>query len=100
MIWRPPRSTRTDTLFPYTSLFRSERRGLASTEQVVQCGPAELLRTDRHGNRVVGEAEHAQHVFPGISELGALSRIGADEGQHRGVVGLQDRKSTRLNSSH
>src|SRR3546814_4994620 len=27
MIRRPPRSTRTDTLFPYTTLFRSERRG-------------------------------------------------------------------------
>src|SRR3546814_15431377 len=24
MIWRPPRSTRPDTLFPYTTLFRSE----------------------------------------------------------------------------
>src|SRR3546814_1611877 len=24
MIWRPPRSTRTDTLFPYTTLFRSK----------------------------------------------------------------------------
>src|SRR3546814_9747214 len=27
MIRRPPRSTRTDTLFPYTTLFRSEVRG-------------------------------------------------------------------------
>src|SRR3546814_20593080 len=27
MIRRPPRSTRTDTLFPYTTRFRSERRG-------------------------------------------------------------------------
>src|SRR3546814_3149652 len=27
MIRRPPRSTRTDTLFPYTTLFRSERAG-------------------------------------------------------------------------
>src|SRR3546814_16950970 len=27
MIRRPPRSTRTDTLFPYTTLFRSKRRG-------------------------------------------------------------------------
>src|SRR3546814_13388638 len=27
MIRRPPRSTRTDTLFPYTTLFRSESRG-------------------------------------------------------------------------
>src|SRR3546814_13539244 len=29
MIRRPPRSTRTDTLFPYTTLFRSGRRGRA-----------------------------------------------------------------------
>src|SRR3546814_9227082 len=28
MIRRPPRSTRTDTLFPYTTLFRSQRRDL------------------------------------------------------------------------
>src|SRR3546814_5154105 len=27
MIRRPPRSTRTDTLFPYTTLFRSKERG-------------------------------------------------------------------------
>src|SRR3546814_8280846 len=30
MIRRPPRSTRTDTLFPYTTLFRSYRRDLTS----------------------------------------------------------------------
>src|SRR3546814_7513965 len=30
MIRRPPRSTLTDTLFPYTTLFRSERRKSAS----------------------------------------------------------------------
>src|SRR3546814_9419598 len=29
MIRRPPRSTRTDTLFPYTTLFRSERPGIS-----------------------------------------------------------------------
>src|SRR3546814_15250095 len=29
MIRRPPRSTRTDTLFPYTTLFRSRRGGSA-----------------------------------------------------------------------
>src|SRR3546814_18176082 len=28
MIRRPPRSTRTDTLFPYTTLFRSNKRGI------------------------------------------------------------------------
>src|SRR3546814_9700992 len=30
MIRRPPRSTRTDTLFPYTTLFRSPFRGIVS----------------------------------------------------------------------
>src|SRR3546814_10680253 len=29
MIRRPPRSTRTDTLFPYTTLFRSWKEGLS-----------------------------------------------------------------------
>src|SRR3546814_4832477 len=33
MIRRPPRSTRTDTLFPYTTLFRSDRH-LAGGESV------------------------------------------------------------------
>src|SRR3546814_2916284 len=34
MIRRPPRSTRTDTLFPYTTLFRARtRRGCAMAEQ-------------------------------------------------------------------
>src|SRR3546814_11407659 len=28
MIRRPPRSTRTDTLFPYTTLFRTEKTGI------------------------------------------------------------------------
>src|SRR3546814_9571482 len=34
MIRRPPRSTRTDTLFPYTTLFRSDHRlGIAVADQ-------------------------------------------------------------------
>src|SRR3546814_20794726 len=32
MIRRPPRSTRTDTLFPYTTLFRSNPLQLAATD--------------------------------------------------------------------
>src|SRR3546814_18929982 len=32
MIRRPPRSTRTDTLFPYTTLFRSENIGQGDAE--------------------------------------------------------------------
>src|SRR3546814_1782206 len=43
MVRRPPRSTRTDTLFPYTTLFRSPRRPLrgrdssSSTESARSC---------------------------------------------------------------
>src|SRR3546814_7727732 len=33
MIRRPPRSTRTDTLFPYTTLFRSEALNQGATQQ-------------------------------------------------------------------
>src|SRR3546814_18501088 len=33
MIRRPPRSTRTDTLFPYTTLFRSRIAGLVGLDQ-------------------------------------------------------------------
>src|SRR3546814_3866532 len=42
MIRRPPRSTRTDTLFPYTTLFRSNTARIAERDAVQrldQCGP-------------------------------------------------------------
>src|SRR3546814_20110409 len=39
MIRRPPRSTRTDTLFPYTTLFRSE--ALTSVAQTAVAPPSE-----------------------------------------------------------
>src|SRR3546814_15277016 len=50
MIRRPPRSTRTDTLFPYTTLFRSliERAGeelLRLAEATADGGPAMLVGT-------------------------------------------------------
>src|SRR3546814_12038798 len=35
MIRRPPRSTRTDTLFPYTTLFRSNRIPLSDSGETV-----------------------------------------------------------------
>src|SRR3546814_7388388 len=48
MIRRPPRATRTDTLFPYTTLFRSRR-----------------ARTERHGRRATpdADADQAQKDF-------------------------------------
>src|SRR3546814_3101832 len=35
MIRRPPRSTRTDTLFPYTTLFRSHQAAVVAVDPVV-----------------------------------------------------------------
>src|SRR3546814_13752364 len=38
MIRRPPRSTRTDTLFPYTTLFRSAGKGVLGIDVVMDGG--------------------------------------------------------------
>src|SRR3546814_4889438 len=46
MIRRPPRSTRTDTLFPYTTLFRSARFGF---QHFTDRGPVKMLRIWRCG---------------------------------------------------
>src|SRR3546814_1031949 len=43
MIPRPPRSTRTDTLFPYTTLFRSERGRDAKRPRLTVAGLPQLL---------------------------------------------------------
>src|SRR3546814_9124500 len=43
MIRRPPRATRTDTLFPYTTLFRSlHRRRLSHRQRLSRQGPCQL----------------------------------------------------------
>src|SRR3546814_6734363 len=57
MIRRPPRSTRTDTLFPYTTLFRS-RDSFQKTR--LSCGaklPAGRLAARRHRNRKLEKNE-------------------------------------------
>src|SRR3546814_12410685 len=43
MIRRPPRSTRTDTLFPYTTLFRS-----AGSTRAGECAPRTIPILDHH----------------------------------------------------
>src|SRR3546814_14550550 len=58
MIRRPPRSTRTDTLFPYTTLFRSdfqERLGKARRLMLIDLFDAELERRHRPGIERAGE---------------------------------------------
>src|SRR3546814_16499225 len=67
MIRRPPRSTRTDTLFPYTTLFRSSRRaargqaartrgGRAIRATGADAGGGALRAQDRKPYPVVGTA--------------------------------------------
>src|SRR3546814_19658905 len=51
MIRRPPRSTRTDTLFPYPTLFRSE--GFAQTARVPVISPAERAAIFKAGGAVL-----------------------------------------------
>src|SRR3546814_17479112 len=72
MIRRPPRSTRTDTLFPYTPLFRSRIQGLAAQE-LFHCQRA--LRGG--GNPAVGHAQlrNAARSEEHTSELQSLMRI-------------------------
>src|SRR3546814_5529109 len=52
MIRRPPRSTRTDTLFPYTTLFRSCLGDRGQASGLRRSG----RRRDRHAGRAVGDA--------------------------------------------
>src|SRR3546814_13865815 len=43
MIRRPPRSTRTDTLFPYTTLFRSFRTSFGEICPIITSNVAEII---------------------------------------------------------
>src|SRR3546814_16109048 len=52
MIRRPPRSTRTDTLFPYTTLFRSQTIGVLGLNWVVR--PDSTLQRYADGIKVLG----------------------------------------------
>src|SRR3546814_19021839 len=56
MIRRPPRSTRTDTLFPYTTLFRSLLRALAHRLGI-------LAVRDARGSQLCGVHRHDRPVL-------------------------------------
>src|SRR3546814_9830647 len=101
MIRRPPRSTRTDTLFPYTTLFRSNefmfgqwRGGSFRGETTISnfygkrfnspehCEP--MLRTDDEG-KVYAWGDWGEARLRAVGYWGKVQ---------------SDRKSTRLDSSH
>src|SRR3712207_8756005 len=87
MIRRPPRST----LFPYTTLFRSRIADLA------------VVRPEERAHRLLEDERHA----PGRKErlegatVKEADHAALDENAHAaGHQEGEDRKSTRLNSSH
>src|SRR3546814_13422722 len=55
MIRRPPRSTRTDTLFPYTTLFRSRRARTDDGDTLAGRLDLGHVRAPAHGERGVGD---------------------------------------------
>src|SRR3546814_15979275 len=90
MIRRPPRSTRTDTLFPYTTLFRSEevhpddedvedvlRRALA--HRLGQVGQQDAAAQERHQD--VAHAVEAEALAAFVAD-----DVGGLPGQLRGVA--------------
>src|SRR3546814_14277868 len=94
MIRRPPRSTRTDTLFPYTTLVRS-------ADAVESPAGRRVIRRYANGG-VLGEGRR-RHLRMVLKS----SRNGRKENADRqawvrqcGFGRRGDRKSTRLNSSH
>src|SRR3546814_4635989 len=120
MIRRPPRSTRTDTLFPYTTLFRSlaaqhrravahlhagdgaERDLLARRRQDRQA--SEFADTVAQLARIADADRVAREPLDRLADRLAADRAG-DDGLHVGDIEAVarrrgDRKSTRLNSSH
>src|SRR3546814_20815827 len=107
---RPPRSTRTDTLFPYTTLFRSGRRRLPPV-RTHRCWlvrerfgfptartPAPRRPRARAGTWLPPAARaswRALVVLEHVARGGGIRALGVGE-----LVVDVDRKSTRLNSSH
>src|SRR3712207_7160536 len=84
MIRRPPRST----LFPYTTLFRSSRSRSAHKVQV------------RHRRNSSSEDERRRRKSQQLRHKCIAAMARATFGPSVFVTASQDRKSTRLNSSH
>src|SRR3546814_1526604 len=120
MLRRPPRSTRTDTLFPYTTLFRS-LLALVSNSFLLEV----TAKTFLGGTDALDTEEGILEAFDKLAEVKPNVRLWyRDEAQfeqalksgeipmgqyYHDVTGLavadghpvrSDRKSTRLNSSH
>src|SRR3546814_6035737 len=118
MIRRPPRSTRTDTLFPYTTLFRSVLAGESDyfAMGAYDIAPGQdllLYSTDHDGSerytmrvRDVRTGTDLPDLIPETTYGRAWAGdttffyVRQDTAMRPHLVWRQDRKTTRLNSSH
>src|SRR3546814_13979447 len=89
MIRRPPRSTRTDTLFPYTTLFRSQPRSGLRVSDDLDIWYSRLRRSHRTSTKRNGILRDL------LMDLRAPCELATERGDES-----VDRMSTRLNSSH
>src|SRR3546814_20999204 len=100
MLRLPPRSTRTDTLFPYTTLFRSPCSAFLFADQLHRKAPCDMRRIEQRSIGAVVDVEHVvaplfhAHQHAGIFGAERASRLCPEFRR------IADRKSTRLNSSH
>src|SRR3546814_4331681 len=95
MIRRPPRSTRTDTLFPYTTLFRSPDR---RTSHCRACGSLHEFGKDYGNGRIVFWRVAGTALDRGGGKIGhmldhrsshatSISLLAADVGDGRTQIG-------------
>src|SRR3546814_11294357 len=98
MIRRPPRSTRTDTLFPYTTLFRSlnlEANVLIRDRKFTATLAQNLQRLMNEGCKKIDIRDLKESSLWRVIRSFFLFHL-----LRRYPAWIGDRKSTRLNSSH
>src|SRR3546814_5226598 len=112
MIRRPPRSTRTDTLFPYTTLFRSAKETFQMdkfTTLTAVAAPLPMINVDtdmiipKQFLKTVERTGLAKGLFFELRQTPdgtPVPEFFMNQPQYKGAQILVDRKSTRLNSSH
>src|SRR3546814_2842341 len=92
MIRRPPRSTRTDTLFPYTPLFRSARADLRWRHR------RSLGRTPGEDVRLLVVGDAGERSLRGTADGGAPSPEGRAPGAFRSLASRSEEHTSELQS--
>src|SRR3546814_16617206 len=97
MIRRPPRSTRTDTLFPYTTLFRSWAAQPLSYRIETLRRFANVVRGKNDKLADLIARETGKPIWEALTEVDSvINKVEISVAAYA----ERDRKSTRLNSSH